>query len=191
MHGWVPAVVQAVAITVLLLAVGWRSRRWRMLWLPLSILIGVATAAWTRWYVDSQGLADDPPPRTLMIWVGLTGLAMGVLLLGWRHIRWGRRGASLAAVPLCLLCAALALNQWVGYFPTVQTAWNQLTAGPLPDETDRPPSPRCSRRASIPAKGTVVPVDIGDRRPGSSTAASWCTCLRRGTRQTRRRNFRP
>ena len=44
---------------------------------------------------------------------------------------------SVLAVPLCLLSAALALNLWVGYFPTVQTAWNQLTAGPLPDQTDQ------------------------------------------------------
>ncbi len=43
---------------------------------------------------------------------------------------------SVLAVPLCLLSAALTLNLWVGYFPTVQTAWNQLTAGPLPDQTD-------------------------------------------------------
>jgi len=32
---------------------------------------------------------------------------------------------STIALPLCLLCSALALNLWVGYFPTVQTAWNQ------------------------------------------------------------------
>ena len=61
-----------------------------------------------------------------------------MLVAGWRGARWWRRGASRAsAVPLCLLCAALALNLWVGYFPTVQTAWNQLTAGPLPDQTDQ------------------------------------------------------
>jgi len=33
-----------------------------------------------------------------------------------------RRGVAMSAVPLCLLCAALALNQWAGYFPTLQTA---------------------------------------------------------------------
>ncbi len=31
MHGWVPGVVQAVSVAVLLMAVGWRSRRWRLL----------------------------------------------------------------------------------------------------------------------------------------------------------------
>ena len=58
-------------------------------------------------------------------------------------------------MPLCLLCAALALNLWVGYFPTVQTAWNQLTAGPLPDQTDQVDRRRdAASSAQIPAKGT-------------------------------------
>ena len=33
--------------------------------------------------------------------------------------------------------AALALNGWVGYFPTVLAAWDQLTSQPLPDQIDR------------------------------------------------------
>ena len=39
------------------------------------------------------------------------------------HARGWQRGASLASVPLCLLSAVLMLNLWVGYFPTVQSAW--------------------------------------------------------------------
>ncbi|HUL99078.1 MAG TPA: alpha/beta hydrolase-fold protein [Mycobacterium sp.] len=162
MHGWVPAIAQATAITVLLLATGWRSQRWRMVWLPLTLLVGVATAATARWYINSQGLAGDPAPRSLLIWVGVSGVAIGVLLLGWRRARWRRRGVAICAVPLCLLCAALALNQWVGYFPTVQTAWNQLTAGPLPDQTDRATVTAMQRNGAKPATGTVVPVDTGD-----------------------------
>ncbi len=161
MHGWVPATTQAVAVTLVLLAIGWRSRRWRMLWLPTAILFGVGTAAAVRWYIDSQGFGD-PAPQPLSVWVGLTGLAVGVLILGWRHGRWWRRGVAISAVPLCLLCAALALNQWVGYFPTVQTAWNQLTAGPLPDETSQSTVIAMQQHRTIPARGTVVTVNIGD-----------------------------
>ena len=69
-------------------------------------------------------------------------------------------------MPLCLLSAALALNLWVGYFPTVQTAWNQLTAGPLPDQTDQVTVTAMQKRAQIPPKGTVVPVDISDAASG-------------------------
>jgi S-formylglutathione hydrolase FrmB len=158
LHGWVPVTVQTVAVAVLVLAIGWRSRRWRLLWLPLAVVVGIGAAAWAHWYVDAQGMADDPAPRALWIWIGLTGLAVGVVVLGWRGARWWRRGASALAVMLCLLSSAVALNLWVGYFPTVQTAWNQLTAGPLPDETDQATVTAMQRNGTVPAKGTVVPV---------------------------------
>jgi S-formylglutathione hydrolase FrmB len=69
-------------------------------------------------------------------------------------------------VPLCALCAALALNQWVGYFPTVQTAWNQLTAGPLPDETDLATVAVMQQAGVVPKNGTVVPVTISAAASG-------------------------
>ena len=54
-------------------------------------------------------------------------------------------------MPLCLLSTALTLNLWVGYFPTVQTAWDQLTAGPLPDQTDPATVAAMIGKASAPA----------------------------------------
>ena len=50
------------------------------------------------------------------------------------------------------------VNLWVGYFPTVHTAWNQLTAGPLPDQTDRVTVTMMQLEGARPAKGVVVPV---------------------------------
>ena len=95
-----------------------------------------------------------------------SGVAAGVLIAGWRGARWWRRGVSALALPLCVLCSALALNLWVGYFPTVQTAWNQLTAGPLPDQTDAVTVTAMQKRHAIPPKGTVVPVSISDAASG-------------------------
>jgi S-formylglutathione hydrolase FrmB len=158
LQGWLPGTIEALTATVLLLAIGWRSRRWRVLWMPLALLVGVAVASWAHWYVDMEGMSDDPAPRALWIWIGLAGLALAVLLVGWNSARWWRRAVSFAAVPLCLLCAGLALNQWVGYFPTVQTAWNQLTAGPLPDETDMTTVTAMQHNHTVPTKGVVVPV---------------------------------
>ena len=64
MHGWVPGTVQAVAVTVLLLAVGWRSRRWLLLWLPVAALPWEPEwPAAAHWYIAAGGLADDPAPR--------------------------------------------------------------------------------------------------------------------------------
>ncbi|MCT7659961.1 alpha/beta hydrolase [Mycobacterium deserti] len=166
MHGWIPVTVQIVAAVAVLTAVGWRTRRWRLVWLPWSLLCGSALAFATFSYIAAEGLAGNPAPPTLWLWVGLTGVAAAVLIAGWRGARWWRRGVSLVAVPLCVLCAALTLNLWVGYFPTVQTAWNQLTAGPLPDQTDAVTVAAMQRRHLIPAKGTVVPVTISDAASG-------------------------
>jgi S-formylglutathione hydrolase FrmB len=162
MHGWVPGTVQAVAVTALLLAVGWRSRRWRVLWVPVAAAVGGAVAAWAHWYITADGLADDPAPRLLWWWIGFSGLAVAIAVLGWRSSRWWRRGISLLAVPLCLLSTGLILNLWVGYFPTVQVAWNQLTAGPLPDETDMATVTAMAAKRIQPPHGAVVPVDIPD-----------------------------
>ena len=160
MHGWVPLTVQIVTAVVLVLAVGWRSRRWRLLWLPVAALTGVLLAWLTNWNIAANGLAGDAAPHQLWVWISLTGLAAVVAVAGWRGARWWRRGMSVLAVPLCLLSSALMLNLWVGYSPTVQTAWNQLTAGPLPDQTDQVTVTAMVARHAMPPKGTVVPVTI-------------------------------
>ncbi|BBY67309.1 alpha/beta hydrolase [Mycolicibacterium helvum] len=160
MHGWLPLTVQIVAGLVLLLAVGWRTRRWRLLWLPLAALVGIGAAWYAQWSISNDGLAGDPAPHQLWVWIAVTTLAAVVAVVGWRSARWWRRGVSVLAIPLCALATALMLNLWVGYFPTVQTAWNQMTAGPLPDQTDRATVTQMVVQHAVPAQGTVVPVTI-------------------------------
>ncbi|WP_200959993.1 alpha/beta hydrolase-fold protein [Mycobacterium sp. Root135] len=165
LQGWLPLTVQIVAIVVLLAALGWRTRRWWLIWLPVAVLVGIAAAAWAHWYVDSQGMAGDPAPDSLWVWTGLTGFALAAAIFGWRGVKW-RRVAAVAAVPLCLLSTGLALNTWVGYFPTVQIAWNQLTAGPLPDETDLDTVTAMQKAGTVLDHGSVVPVDIPSTASG-------------------------
>jgi S-formylglutathione hydrolase FrmB len=164
MHGWIPLTVQLVAGLLLAAAVGWRSRRWRLVWLPAAVGIGLAAVAAVHWFITSDGLSGNPAPPALWVWILLTGAAVGVLAFGWRGASWWRRGASALAVPVCLLSTALMLNIWVGYFPTVQTAWNQLTSGPLPDQTDSAgvTAVAASTQAHhiLPTKGSVIPVTI-------------------------------
>ena len=59
--------LEAVVATVvaLVLAVGWRTRRWRMVWLPVAVVGGIGLCAWAHWYVGSAGLAGDPAPGSL------------------------------------------------------------------------------------------------------------------------------
>ena len=162
LSGWLPATLQVGAVIVLLLAIGWRSRRWRLVWVPVAALIGVAAAALLHSYVAFAGIADNPALPLFWIWVGIAGFAVGAATLGWRATHWWRRDLCVLAVVLAVLNCGVALNMSVGYFTTVQMAWNELTAGPLPDETDPAAVTAMSDDRAVPAHGTVVPVKIAN-----------------------------
>lgn len=161
MHGWVPFVTQLVAVTVLVLAVGRRSPRWYLRWLPVAAAVGMVMGVWAHWFVGSAGLSGEVAPLSLWIWIALTGAAAVIVVAGWRGIRWRRRGIAAMALPSALVCAALSLNLWVGYLPTVEMAWNQFTAAPLPDQIDRATVMAMQLSQAVPAKGAVIPVEIG------------------------------
>jgi S-formylglutathione hydrolase FrmB len=158
MHGWIPLTVQLIAAAVVLLAIGRRSRRWLLLWVPLALLLGVGLAEAFYWYLTDQGVADEPAPLALWAWVTVSGLAAAAVVLGWRGAAWWRRAVSVLAVPLCVLGAALTLNTWVGYAPTVSVAWARVTGSPLPGQSDHP--------ASGPNWATIVKVTIPDDASG-------------------------
>src|SRR5258707_5140106 len=106
MHGWIPITAQVIAGLLLIAAIGWRNRRWRLMWLPWATLVGVALAVAAYRYIASQGMRDEtnPAPYSLWIWIGLSGVAAGGLMAGWRGARWRRRVALALALPVCLLC---------------------------------------------------------------------------------------
>ena len=160
--GWLPISVQIVAGVLLVLAVGWRTRRWRLLWLPVGAAVGALGALAAMASFDASGLATDPAPVWLWVWTGLTLFALAVAVLGWPGTRWWRRGVSVLAVPLCLLCAGVVTNQWVGYFPTVQQAWGEVTAGPLPDQVSADELGPLQGHGETMTTGRVVGVDIPD-----------------------------
>ncbi|OBG96052.1 hypothetical protein A5697_22980 [Mycobacterium sp. E3251] len=162
LHGWFPPAVQGLTLLVLIIAIQWRAPRWLKRVLPVALIAAVAVTALAYWYITSLGVAGDPAPTTLWLWIALSGLAAAVFLVGWRGARWWRRGVAVLSIPLCALCAALALNGWVGYFPTALAAWNQLTSVPLPDQIDRLRVTEMQVAGTRPTKGVVVPVDIDD-----------------------------
>ncbi len=162
LHGWFPPAVQGFALLTLVIAIHWRTRRWLKWVLPGGLVAAAAVTALSYWYITSLGVAGDPAPTSLWLWIALSGLAAAVVLLGWPGARWWRRGLAVLSVPLCALCASLALNAWVGYFPTALAAWNQLTSGPLPNEIDRLRVTAMQVAGTRPSKGVVVPVNIDD-----------------------------
>ena len=158
--GWLPLTIEIVAVIALIVAIGWRrTRRWWMVWLPVCVVIGVLGALAARTYVNSEGLASDPAPFYLWVWVGVFATGVAVAVLGWRGNSWWRRGVAVLAIPLTLMTALLALNKWVGYYPSVQAAWGALTAGPLPNQIDAADLP--GLRNTLQGNGKLVDVDIG------------------------------
>ncbi len=160
LHGWLPPAVQGLALVVVVTAVEWRKQRWLRVVLPVALVAAAAVTAFSHWYITSLGVAGDPAPTSLWLWIAMSGLAAAVLLVGWPGARWWRRALAALSIPLCVSSATLALNQWVGYFPTVLAAWNQLTSGPLPDQIDRLRVTEMQVAGTKPAKGVVVPVNI-------------------------------
>ena len=156
--GWLPLTVEVVAVGVIVAAIGWRTRRWRVVWVPAGVAVGVVVTLIVRAYMNSEGLAGDPAPFKLWVWTTIFAASVALAIVGFRGAAWWRRGLSVLAIPLSLVCALLMLNEWVGYYPSVQRAWGDLTAGPLPDETAE--ADLAGLRNTTPATGKVVPVDV-------------------------------
>jgi S-formylglutathione hydrolase FrmB len=167
-HGWFPVVVQLIAALLLGAAVGWRSSRWRSRLLPVLVVSAAALAGVAYWYIDSIGVAGNAGPPELWIWIALTALAGGVAMVGWVSARWWRRTASVAAIGVCALACGLTLNMWVGYFPTMDAMWKQLTSSPLPGQTDRLTVTKMQLAHFRPPSGVLVPVTIDSQASGFS-----------------------
>ena len=192
MHGWVPITVQVVTGIVLTLAVGWRSPRWRMVWLPLAALVG-----------GSCGLRRALVPRRPRS-VRRTG-AVGVVAVD-RDDRTGRGGAD----PRLAQRAPLAAGRDAGSHtavPAQRGVGAQLVDRLLPHGADRVEpthlgsaarSDRPGHRYSHGRQGNPAAArqrGTGRRSPRthriSSTAANWCTCRRNGSPAAHRRRCRP
>ncbi|WP_371869903.1 alpha/beta hydrolase [Mycobacterium kubicae] len=173
MGGWILTAVQLLAAAALLYAIGWRRRRWRTMWVPLSVVVGALTATLAYWYFSTLGIASEPAPWQMWLWVALVGVATAVAITGWRSAGWWRRNVSVFAASFCMLSMGLTINAWLGYFPTVDTAWSQLTNRPLPNQVDPQTVQSLKHRAIAPRRGVVVPVDTGDRGSGFKHRQEW------------------
>ena len=136
LDGWFPEALRIATAMVVLLAVGWRNRRWRTRWLPTVAATAVtgAIAAWLA-VPAALALADPLPPET-WIWLAVLLFAALMLIVGWRGGRWWRRGLAALAVPLTTVTLANAVNAEIGYYPTLRDAWLSISHAPMPALVD-------------------------------------------------------
>jgi S-formylglutathione hydrolase FrmB len=160
MTGWLPVTIQVVTAVALVVVLARRSRRWWVVTLPFVVAFGVLVAAAARWAVLDQGMASEPAPWQLWAWVVISGLTIAVAATCWRGTGWSHRHLLVFATAFSLLSTGLTVNGWIGYVPTVHAAWNQVTSGPLSDETDWATVVEMQGRPTLPTRGAVVRVDF-------------------------------
>lgn len=163
--GWVPVAIQVTAVAALLAAIGWRSRRWRLRWVPTAVAVGLLVTASAYLYVDYQGWGTKQP-WGMWLWIGGAGLGVAVVVLGWPGAPWWRRALSVLAVPLAVVSAATVLNASLGYLPTVRTAWEAATGAQPADWIDESGLAEMVREGVRPTRGTVVSVRTPDDQSG-------------------------
>lgn len=146
----------AAAVLLMVLAGGVQRRRAIVLW---GLAVGAVLSVSAYWYLGSVGVAGDPAPPSLWLWLTTTGLAV-VLAAHWHGARWWRRMLAIATVPLCVACAGLSVNTWIGYLPTVHAAWSRLTSAPVPGQVDRGTVLAMQLAGVQPAAGVITPVAI-------------------------------
>jgi S-formylglutathione hydrolase FrmB len=171
--GWLPSSIQLISVGALAYAIDWRSRRWRLVLLPTCALLGVAGAVTAHLLMQSIGMAGEPAPWPLWAWIAVTTLAAGLAVLGWPRRGWWYRNATVFAASFCLLSTGLVINQWIGYFPTVATAWSQLAARPLPGELDLADALAMRSDDVQPSSGRLVKIETGSAASGFVHRPEW------------------
>jgi len=158
--GWFPAMLEIVAAAVLLAAVGWRDRHWRSRSVPL-VAGGAALGALIAAYPGARLIGlTDPLPFSVWLWFGAGLAALIVLAAGWRTARWWRRGTAVVAAALATVVCANQINQFVGYYPTIDSAVNDWTNTPLPGQESMSGLAHDAVAGKLPPVGRLVAVNI-------------------------------
>ena len=166
LSGWLPVAVQAAALAVLVAAVGWRTPRWRVRAVPAAIALGVGVGVGAAAVFAASGWASEPAPLWVWVWVGAAATAVAVLVVGWSSAGWRRRALAAMAIPMCLLSAAVVLNGWVGYLPTVAETYSQLIGAPLAGQVPGGTLPPRRPGGPAPPSGELVAVRIPAQSSG-------------------------
>lgn len=168
LDGPLPIAIQCLTVIALAVAIGHRPVRWLLRWPAVAVVVGVALALGAFWFIRYLALADGTPPFPLWLWIALTGVALTVAVSGWPGVRWWRRAMALVAIAMCVLCAALTVNTWTGYLPTVEALWNRGTNGTLENQIDEATALAMRSRGEQLSHGMLVEVTI----PGAGSGFS-------------------
>jgi len=158
--GWLPIVLQVLAAIAVLAAIGWRTRMWVPSRAAIAVLAGLVVVGAAYWFYRHQALGEGSgaSPVLMWVWIALIGVSLAIAVLGWPGAPWWRRVIALLAVPLTVLCAAVTVNVWTGYLPTVGAVWNRTTGAALPTQVDLATALQMQRDGDRPEHGLLVAI---------------------------------
>ncbi len=157
--GWLPLVVEVLAIAALVVSIGWRDGSWRRQ-LGFGVPIAAAVTGVAALVMNLASLVPDDFPWQAYLWGFGAVLAVVAAVVGWRRERIGRRVVAVIAVLLLGAVTLGVVNQRSGTFPTL----GRLLHGD-PENVVGPPQLRQLKEqveitGRLPAQGVVVTVTI-------------------------------
>ncbi|GAA0584820.1 esterase family protein [Kribbella sandramycini] len=158
--GWFPSLLGVLAVGLLVLAIGRRDRRWRRRVLPIALGVAAAGALLASYPGAELVGMTDPLPLKVWIWFGIGLAGVTVLVAGWRSARWWRRGTAVLAIVVASVVCANQINQFVGYYPTIDAAVNDWTGAPLPGQVSMTGLAQTPTGQALPRAGRLVAVDV-------------------------------
>ncbi|TDU84228.1 S-formylglutathione hydrolase FrmB [Kribbella voronezhensis] len=130
LSGWLPVSMEAAAAVALVAAVIRRDRRWATRRLPFiagaALVLALGAAAASR---PLFGITD-PLPLSVWVWLGMAAAALLVVTIGWPSARWWQSVSGVVALGLACLVCGNSVNQFVGYYPTLESAMAALRGRP-------------------------------------------------------------
>jgi S-formylglutathione hydrolase FrmB len=154
LSGWLPAALRIVTVAAVLTAAIRPGVRWWTRRVPVAVVVAAGVAVAAGIVVDAALQQPEPLPGEVWVWVGLLVFALVTALM--RGAVW-QRCVAVVAVLLSVASAAGTLNAFVGYYPTVGVAFDDLAGVPVPSQIDRA---QLSSVDPETRQGRVVPVDI-------------------------------
>jgi S-formylglutathione hydrolase FrmB len=157
--GWLPLVVQGLAVATLLVSVDWRTGGWRRQ-LGIAVPVAAVVTGVAALIITVGSLASGAITWRAYLWGFLLVSAVGVAVVGWPHAGRWRRVASVLAVVLGLLATAGAVNQQSDSFPTVGRL---ITADPenvVGTPQLRQLKEQVATTGTLPTQGVVITVAI-------------------------------
>lgn len=156
LNGWLPWCIQIIVVAALSYTMSKRSQRWYLIMLPSAVFLGILGTFLVNKYLHYSGNINDHVPIDVWIWSAIFGISLLVLILGWMDSHWTRKITSIVATVAALLSIGLALNYWLGYYPTINQAISDLTSDPLPDEIKSEDLPKYEGKGATMQHGVVV-----------------------------------